>query len=75
MYERVKTAIRPIICDLCGQMIHPGERYRAVRDEYSLVEYHEHIRCPGAPAVAIADPRPMPPKIRIAFNSHAFCMA
>lgn len=74
MHERILTAYRPMTCDLCGQMIRPGERYRAVRDEYSPVEYREHIQCPGAPAVAIADPRPRPPKIRTAFN-HALCMA
>ena len=75
MHERVRTAIRPIICDLCGQMIRPGERYRAIRDEYSLVEYHEHIQCPGAPAVAITEPRPTPPKIRTAFNNYDLCLA
>ena len=61
-------------CDFCGLVIHPGERYRIVRDEYSLMEYREHIQCPGAPTVAIADPRPGPPKIRTSFN-HAFCVA
>jgi hypothetical protein len=75
MHERILTAYRPMACDLCGQMIRPGERYRAVRDEYSLVEYREHIQCPGASAVAITDPRPRPPKIRTAFNNHALCMA
>lgn len=74
MHERIRTARRPMACDLCGLMIHPGERYRIVQDEYSLMEYREHIQCPGAPTVAIADPRPRPPKIRTSFN-HAFCVA
>lgn len=75
MHEKIRTAYRPMACDLCGQMIRPGERYRAVRDEYSPVEYHEHIQCPGAPAVAISEPRPKPPKVRTVFNNHALCLA
>ena len=75
MYEAIRTAKRPILCDLCGFRILPGERYRLVRDEYSPLPYHEHIQCPGAPAVAIADPRPRPPKIRTAFNNYALCLA
>lgn len=68
MHERIKIALHRMTCDLCGQMIYPGERYRAVRDEYTPTEYREHIRCPGAPAVAIIDPRPTPPKVRTIFN-------
>ena len=74
MHERIRTARRPMACDFCGLVIHPGERYRIVRDEYSLMEYREHIQCPGAPTVPVADPRPRPPKIRTNFN-HAFCVA
>ena len=51
-----------------------GEPFRAVRDEYSPVEYHEHIQCPGSPAVAVSKPPPEPPKIT-AFNHHCHCMA
>ena len=75
MHEKIRTAYRPMACDLCGQLIRPGERYRAVRDEYSPVEYHEHIQCPGAPAVAVGEPRPTPPEIRTAFNNNALCLA
>nr|DAH84066.1 MAG TPA: hypothetical protein [Caudoviricetes sp.]DAI11744.1 MAG TPA: hypothetical protein [Bacteriophage sp.]DAU19698.1 MAG TPA: hypothetical protein [Caudoviricetes sp.] len=55
-------------------MIQVGEPFRAVRDEYSPVEYHEHIQCPGSPAVAVSKPPPEPPKIT-AFNHHCHCMA
>ena len=75
MHEKIRMANRARVCDLCGQMIHPGERYRAVRDEYSPIEYCEHIRCPGAPTAAIADLRPTPPEIRTNANNRAFCMA
>lgn len=74
MHENIKIAKRRMLCDLCGLVIHPGEHYRSVRDEYTPTEYCEHIRCPGAPAVAITDPRPTPPKIRTNFN-HAHCLA
>jgi len=75
MHEKIRRANRAMVCDFCGLMIHFGERYRVIRDEYSLIKYREHIRCPGAPAAAIADPRPTPPEIRTNFNNHASCMA
>lgn len=71
MHEKIKIAWHPMVCDVCGQMIRTGERYRTVRAEYTLTEYREHIRCPVAPAVAITDPRPTPPKVKTFFN-HAF---
>ena len=43
MHEKIRTANRPLVCDVCGGMIQVGEPFRAVRDEYSPVEYHEHI--------------------------------
>ena len=58
-------------CDLCGLPIQPGERYRSVSDEYTQGGYREHIRCPGASAVAVEEPPPRPAPI--VFN-HA-CMA
>lgn len=74
MHEKIRTANRPLVCDVCGGMIQVGEPFRAVRDEYSPVEYHEHIQCPGSPAVAVSKPPPEPPKIT-AFNPHSHCMA
>lgn len=56
MHEKIRTANRPLVCDVCGGMIQVGEPFRAVRDEYSPVEYHEHIQCPGSPAVAVSKP-------------------
>ena len=55
-------------CDLCGLPILPGENYRAVRDEYTRHGYREHIRCPGASAVAIGEP---PPKPTLTVFNHA----
>ena len=72
MHEKVRTANRPLVCDFCGGMIQVGEPFRAVRKKYSPVEYHEHIQCPGSPAVAVSKP-PEPPKIT-AFN-HCHCRA
>ena len=74
MHEKIRMANRPLVCDVCGGMIQVGEPFRAVRDEYSPVEYQEHIQCPGSPAVAASKPPPEPPKIT-AFNHHCHCMA
>ena len=73
MHEKIRTANRPLVCDVCGGMIQVGEPFRAVRDEYSPVEYHEHIQCPGSPAVAVSKTPPDPPKITTV--NHCHCMA
>ncbi len=70
MHERIETARHTMACDLCGLLIQPGEKFRSVKDEYSTVIYHEHIRCPCNPAVA-ADISPKSPK----HPCHAVCMA
>lgn len=62
MHETIRTAIRPLACDVCGGLIRTGERYRVVRDEYSPMEYREHIQCPGARTAVVCEPRPAPPK-------------
>lgn len=74
MHEKIRIAPSRIPCDLCGQMIFPGEQYRIVRDEYGSMTYYEHIACPGSPAVAVEATRPTPPKVTTIFN-HAHCMA
>lgn len=58
MHEKIRIASGRMPCDLCGQMIFPGEQYRIVRDEYGSMTFFEHITCPGSPAVTITDPRP-----------------
>jgi len=74
MYETIKTAKRPILCDLCGFRILPGEHYRFVREEYSLLPYHEHIRCPGA--AAVVTPRFFPTPVKPGMNCYgALCPA
>ena len=73
MHEKIRTANRPLVCDVCGRMIQIREPFRAVRDEYSPVEYHEHIQCPGSPAVAVSKTPPEPPKITTV--NHCHCMA
>jgi hypothetical protein len=62
-------------CDLCGQMIRPGERYRAVRDEYSPVEYHEHIQCPRRSGGRDQRAASEAAESQNAFNHHALCLA
>lgn len=68
------VALSPLTCDLCGLPIQAGDTYRLITDRRIGRTYREHIRCPGAAATVIKDPRPTPPKIRTDFN-HAFCMA
>jgi len=63
-----------LTCDLCGMPIQAGETYRRIIDRRIGKTYREHIRCPGAAATVIKDPRPTPPKLRTEFN-HAVCMA
>lgn len=73
MHENIKIAARPLVCDLCGFRIHPGERYRVVRDEYTPMPYHEHIRCPGG--AAVVTPRRCPTPIKPKAHCNALCPA
>ncbi len=73
MHETIRTARTRIICDICGQHIFKGEKYRAIHTEEQPFIYNEHIQCPGAPTtVEVKDPRPIKPRIN--FN-HAMCLA
>ncbi len=71
MHESIQRARHPLICDLCGQTIQQGERFRSVREEYSAVTYHEHLQCPGTATVESPITKtPVTPK-----QNHACCMA
>ncbi len=73
MYEKIRVAYRKMVCDVCGQSIFIGQKYRAIHTEEQPTVYNEHIRCPGAPATAeVKEPSPIKPKIN--FN-HAISLA
>jgi len=61
MSEKIITANRNLICDLCGRGIPQGEKCRMIRDDSqtSLV-YFEHLRCSFNHAVVT----PLPTSIR-----------
>ncbi len=64
MEERIVKNDRPRRCDLCGQTIQFGELHRISKPEYGgIFWYHEHLRCPSAPAV-VTGSRPKHPLIK-----------
>jgi len=74
MSESIVVARHRLICDLCGGIIHEGEKCRIVRDDFQRgIVHFEHLRCPGSPAVTVEANKPQPPK-NIHYN-HAFCYA
>lgn len=73
MHETIRIAKRPLVCDACGMMIHKGERFRVVRDEYTTIPYHEHIQCPGA--AAVVTPRRCPTPVKPKAYSTSLCFA
>lgn len=73
MHETIKVANHRMMCDVCGQHIFKGEKYRAIYTEEQPFVYNEHIQCPIAPATTdVKDPSPIKPRIN--FN-HAMCLA
>jgi len=62
MSERIITANRPLICDLCGRRIPQGSRCRLIRDDFlPYLTYFEHLNCPSGPAAVESDRTPKKP--------------
>ena len=71
MHEVIRIAKRTIPCDLCGQLIQKGEKFRFIKQEYGFGNYCEHICCPQANTVVTVrsnDPLPHKTKPNLALN-------
>ena len=63
MSESIIIARHRLACDLCGGILHEGEKCRMIRDDFqrNIVRF-EHLRCPGSPAVTVESNSPKSPK-------------
>lgn len=63
MSEKIITARRTLICDICGLPIPRGSQCRIIRDDFQRRLFcFEHLRCPGNPAGTVKSGMPQPSK-------------